>query len=108
MLLKTTGPEYISKLGGIQLLSIVLFSLSHEVFFKTHMAYDQKEIKLEDRESIIPCGNFKRTGANNQKSYPRKQTKPWWDEDCKSTYKMKRKAFHIFKRYPTTGQSYRL
>jgi ribonuclease HI len=33
---------------------------------------------------------------------PRKQSKPWWNQDCKDTYKQKRKAFHYFKRYPTT------
>jgi ribonuclease HI len=33
---------------------------------------------------------------------PRRQMKPWWNENCKQTYKEKRRAFGIFKRYPTT------
>lgn len=32
---------------------------------------------------------------------PHKQSKPWWNEDCRRSYKENRKAFNIFKRYPT-------
>jgi ribonuclease HI len=32
----------------------------------------------------------------------RRQTKPWWNQDCKNTYKEQRKAWNKFKRYPTT------
>jgi hypothetical protein len=31
----------------------------------------------------------------------RRQTRPWWNQECKKTYKDKRKAFSTFKRYPT-------
>jgi ribonuclease HI len=33
---------------------------------------------------------------------PRKQRKPWWNQDCKEAYSNKRKAFNRFRRYPTT------
>ncbi|GBN98260.1 hypothetical protein AVEN_43839-1 [Araneus ventricosus] len=33
---------------------------------------------------------------------PRKQSKPWWNADCKQAYKKQRKAWNIFRRYPTT------
>ncbi|GBN74711.1 putative RNA-directed DNA polymerase from transposon X-element [Araneus ventricosus] len=32
----------------------------------------------------------------------RKQSKPWWNADCKQAYKKQRKAWNIFRRYPTT------
>lgn len=32
----------------------------------------------------------------------RRQTKPWWNQDCKMTYKDQRRAWNKFKRYPTT------
>lgn len=64
MLVKTTGPVY-NKTWQNPVAFHHFTPLSHDVFLKTHMAYDQKEIKLKDRESIILCGNFKGTGANN-------------------------------------------
>ncbi|GBL91753.1 putative RNA-directed DNA polymerase from transposon X-element [Araneus ventricosus] len=32
----------------------------------------------------------------------RKQSKPWWNADCQQAYKKQRKAWDIFRRYPTT------
>ncbi|GBO08910.1 putative RNA-directed DNA polymerase from transposon X-element, partial [Araneus ventricosus] len=32
----------------------------------------------------------------------RKQSKPWWNADCRQAYKKQRKAWNIFRRYPTT------
>jgi potassium voltage-gated channel Eag-related subfamily H protein 8 len=32
----------------------------------------------------------------------RRQTKPWWNQDCKTTFKEQRRAWNKFKRYPTT------
>jgi ribonuclease HI len=31
----------------------------------------------------------------------RRQTKPWWNEDCKNTHNEQRRAWNAFKRYPT-------
>lgn len=31
----------------------------------------------------------------------RRQTKPWWNQDCQNAYKSQRRAWNVFKRYPT-------
>jgi hypothetical protein len=32
----------------------------------------------------------------------RKQSKPWWNDECRIAHKQQRRAWCIFKRYPTT------
>jgi ribonuclease HI len=59
---------------------------------------------INEAVRLVTCTIISAADATIRKSStrPRKQTKPWWDENCKKTYKEKRKAFCIFKRYPTT------
>ncbi|GBL78405.1 hypothetical protein AVEN_42914-1 [Araneus ventricosus] len=32
----------------------------------------------------------------------KKQSKPWWNQDCQQASKRQKKAWNIFRRYPTT------
>ncbi|GBN35916.1 hypothetical protein AVEN_131896-1 [Araneus ventricosus] len=47
---------------------------------------------IEAADSSIPKTSLKR----------RKQNKPWWNAECQQAYKIQRKAWRIFRRYPTT------
>ncbi|GBN59803.1 putative RNA-directed DNA polymerase from transposon X-element [Araneus ventricosus] len=49
-------------------------------------------IIIEAADNSIP-----KTSGNR-----RRQNKPWWNDDCKQAYKKQRKAWDIFRRYPTT------
>ncbi|GBN64791.1 putative RNA-directed DNA polymerase from transposon X-element, partial [Araneus ventricosus] len=55
------------------------------------LSYIVKTI-IEAADSSIPKTSGKR----------RKQNKPWWNADCQQAYKIQRKAWGIFRRYPTT------
>ncbi|GBM29936.1 RNA-directed DNA polymerase from mobile element jockey, partial [Araneus ventricosus] len=46
---------------------------------------------IEAADSSIPKTSGKR----------RKQNKPWWNAECQQAYKIQRKAWGIFRRYPT-------
>ncbi|GBO10302.1 putative RNA-directed DNA polymerase from transposon BS [Araneus ventricosus] len=47
---------------------------------------------IEAADSSIPKTSGKR----------KKQNKPWWNAECQQAYKIQRKAWGIFRRYPTT------
>ncbi|XP_055944481.1 uncharacterized protein LOC129975443 [Argiope bruennichi] len=51
------------------------------------------DVIIEAANNSIPKSSGKR----------KKQNKPWWDDECKQAYKAQRKAWGIFRRYPTAS-----